>query len=148
MKSQCAALQSVRREMFSVDVSSRCCRCQNVASEMAGCSTGAVRLQQNFCHRSCCFLGTVRVACSNRTRKRRFMCTCMDLVVWNKSYVCICMYACSVGGGFVTEGHWVSHVILSDFLLQIAKRFSFVWWWKTRVFSATVVRCASFHFHF
>jgi len=33
---------------------SRCSQCQSVASEMAGCSTGAVRLQQNLCHQSCC----------------------------------------------------------------------------------------------
>jgi len=26
----------------------------DVASKVAGCSTDAVQLQQNFCHRSCC----------------------------------------------------------------------------------------------
>jgi len=58
LKSQCAALQSIQTEMFSVGIWSRCSQCQKLAGEMAGCSTDAVPLQQNFCHRSCCvFLG-------------------------------------------------------------------------------------------
>ena len=53
---RCAALHEVypKRNVFSVGVWSRCSQCQNVASEMAGCSTDAVRLQQNVCHHSCC----------------------------------------------------------------------------------------------
>jgi len=47
-------MQSIQTETFSVGVWSRCSQCQKVAGEMAGCSTDAVRLQQNFCHRSCC----------------------------------------------------------------------------------------------
>jgi len=54
LKSQCAALQSVQTETFSVGIWSRCSQCESVAGEMAGCSTDAVRLQQNSCHRICC----------------------------------------------------------------------------------------------
>ena len=53
LNSQWAALQSVQTEMFSVRIWSRS-QCQNVAGKMTSCSTDAVRLQQNFCLRSCC----------------------------------------------------------------------------------------------
>jgi len=39
------------KRMFSVGIWS-CSHCRNVASEMAGCSTDTVWLQQNFCRRS------------------------------------------------------------------------------------------------
>ena len=57
LKSQCAALQSIQAETFSVGVWTFEVVVANVrksqVGEMAGCSTDAVRLQQNSCHRSC-----------------------------------------------------------------------------------------------